>query len=163
MDIVTTQQTVSKYSNWLMVTTSVHHIYGAYIYDTPERLHVLAISIPVILLTYFFDSYFRKTSPTHKNIMVLAYAAVIFVPSLLLIGVLEGVYNHILKNILYFSNVSEDTIINVFYHFYDAELVEMPNDFLFELTGVAQGVLAIPLALQFFRYISAQQLINAGK
>lgn len=159
MDIVKTQEAVSKYSNWLMVTTSVHHIYGAYIYDTPERLHVLAISIPVMVLTYFFDGYFRKKAPPHKKIMVLLYAMVILVPSLLLIGVLEGVYNHILKNILFFSNVPEDTIINSFYYFYDdksTEMIEMPNDAIFELTGIAQGLLVIPLAIQFIRYISAQ-------
>lgn len=155
------QQMLSKYSNWLMITTSLHHVYGAYIYNTPERLHVLAVSIPVIIITYFFDRYFRKKTVPYKKVPTLLYAIVIFVPSLLLIGLLEGIYNHVLKNILFFSNVPEDTIKKTFYSFYEPELVEMPNDAIFELTGIFQGILAIALAIQFVRFVSKQ--LHPGK
>lgn len=140
-----------------MITTSVHHIYGAYIYNTPGRLHVLAISIPVIVLTRFFDWYFKTRTPPYKKAPAFLYAVLIFAPSLLLIGVVEGLYNHVLKNILFFSNVPEETIRQVFYNAYDPALLEMPNDTIFELTGVIQGILVIPLVIQFIRFVSNQR------
>ena len=42
---------VNTFSNALMIVTSIHHIYGAIVYDTPWRLHVLFVSIPVIFLS----------------------------------------------------------------------------------------------------------------
>jgi hypothetical protein len=152
MDITKTQQTLSKYSLWLMITTTIHHVYGAYIYHTPDRIHALAISIPVILLILYFDSRFSKSSPPHRTISTILYMVVIFVPTLLLIGVLEGIYNHIFKNILFSFRVSEHTIIHTFYGFYDPEIIEIPNDVFFEVTGIAQGFLAIPIAIYFARF-----------
>ena len=148
---MTIQQQLSRYSNWLIITTS------AYIYNTPERLHVLAISIPVIALTLFFDYLFKKQPEPRSKLLVGLYGAVILIPSLVLIGILEGVYNHIFKNLLFFSNVPEDIIKKVFFGFYDPALVEMPNDIIFELTGMLQGILTIPLAKLFIRYVSAKR------
>jgi hypothetical protein len=64
----------------------------------------------------------------------------------------EGIYNHILKNVLYFVGVGEETIIHKFYGFYEPGIVEMPNDVFFELTGVAQGFLAISIAVHLVRF-----------
>lgn len=136
-----------------MITTSLHHIYGAYIYDTPERLHVLAISIPVMIITYIFDRYFRNKTFPYKIVPTILYSIVILIPSLILIGIFEGIYNHVVKNILFFANVPESVIRQDFYGSYEQELLEAPNDFIFELTGVAQGVLAVLLAIQLHRFI----------
>jgi hypothetical protein len=68
------------------------------------------------------------------------------VPSLGFIGVFEGIYNHLLKNIMYFGGADDGLLQTLF----PAPTYEMPNDLLFEITGVMQGVLAIVLIKQMF-------------
>ena len=75
------------------------------------------------------------------------YWMVTLVPSLGLIGLFEGIYNHVLKNILYFTGSSRAILDNLF----QPGIYEMPNDFLFEFTGILQGVIVVPLIGQFIR------------
>jgi hypothetical protein len=135
-------------SNALMTLTSVHHIYGAIIYHTPWRLHILYLSVPVIILTLLLGSGI-KNGRMYGRVPSLIYLGVILLCSVLLIGVFEGLYNHLLKNILYFTGVSQAMMDQLF----AVGLYELPNDFIFEMTGIAQGVLAILLIARFIRLI----------
>src|SRR3712207_819041 len=90
---------VSLYSNLLMLLTSLHHIYGALLYHTPWRLHVLLISIPVILLTLLLQAFLSKRESSYKNVVVWINLGIILVASIGSIGLFEGGYNHLLKNI----------------------------------------------------------------
>ena len=71
-----------------------------------------------------------------------------------LIGVLEGGYNHLAKNAVYFT-LGEQQAWRLFpAQFYAAGEVEMPSDLVFELTGIAQfplGILAGMAALKLLR------------
>lgn len=134
-------RTVGLYSNLLMITTSVHHIYGAIIYNTPWRLHVLMLSLPVILATVLLGRM------TDRKFLFWIYWLIIFICSFALIGLFEGVYNHFAKDLLYFLGLNRDT----FQVLFPPPTYEMPNDFLFELTGVAQAVLAVPLGVWLWR------------
>ena len=53
---------------------------------------------------------------------------------LLLIGGFEGVYNHVVKNALYWAGLPEGWMTKLF----PPPTYEMPNDLLFEITGVLQ-------------------------
>jgi hypothetical protein len=44
----------------LAILTTIHHVYGAVLYDTPWRLHILVMSIPVIILTLILERQLRK-------------------------------------------------------------------------------------------------------
>ncbi len=57
--------------------------------------------------------------------------------SIWFIGLYEGVYNHLFKNLLFFAGVNGQTMASLF----PPPMYEMPNDFLFELTGVLQALL----------------------
>ena len=136
---------VTFWSILLMAMTSVHHVYGAYIYHTPWRMHVLLISIPVIIITWILYQVIKRGGG-YRAIFWL-YWMVTLIPSLGMIGLFEGIYNHVLKNILYFTGSSHATLDNLF----QPGIYEMPNDFLFEFTGILQGVIVAPLIGQFIR------------
>ncbi len=89
------------YCNALMLLTSIHHVYGAYVYNTPWRLHVLAFSIPIILLNMIWSKKVQE-----NNAVFYLLLAINFLITVSLIGLYEGVYNHLVKNILFFSGVS---------------------------------------------------------
>jgi hypothetical protein len=128
------------YSNVLMLLTSVHHMYGAYIYHTPWRLHILFFSIPVMVFNWVVVTRRTGTKP-----VFYIFCAVNLVVTVMLIGVYEGVYNHLLKNILYFTGVPTDTMNRLF----PPPVYVMPDDVVFEVTGILQGLVLIPLVYWF--------------
>lgn len=139
-----TQTQVSKtawHSIALMSLTSIHHVYGAIIYSTPWRLHILMLSIPVTALTLLLKLYFFKKKGKYRWVFKSAFLFITLVPSIGMIGVYEGLYNHVLKNILFFSGASQETLQLMF----PAPMYEMPNDFIFEVTGVMQGLIVVPM------------------
>jgi hypothetical protein len=114
---------IAWHSVVLAILTTIHHVYGAIIYNTPWRLHILMMSIPVIILTLVLEQQLRKKDGGDKCFKFWAFYFISLVPSLGMIGVFEGIYNHLLT-------------------LFPAPTYEMPNDLLFEFTGVMQGVIA---------------------
>lgn len=145
---------VGQYSIALMVLTSIHHIYGAWRYDTPWRLHVLFISIPVIIITILLYRLVKREGSA--RFLFWLFWMVTLVPSLAMIGLFEGVYNHVLKNVLYFAGAGR----SFFDRLFQPGLYELPNDFLFESTGTLQGVIAIPLAIYFVRMTASSMFVK---
>ncbi len=143
---------VTVYSVLLMVLTSIHHVWGAIIYHTPWRLHVLLLSIPVASLTLLLGYFCSKTTP--PKWIFLCYCLITLLASILLIGVFEGIYNHILKNCFFFAGLS----IDVMKKLYPEGTYEMPDNLIFELTGVLQGVVAIPLIRYFIQLLRSAAL-----
>jgi len=137
---------IAWYSVALAILTTIHHIYGAVIYDTPWRLHVLMMSIPVIILTLILERQLRKREVRSRCFRFWLLYFITLVPSLGFIGVFEGIYNHLLKNIMYFGGADDGLLQTLF----PAPTYEMPNDLLFEITGVMQGVIAIVVIKQIF-------------
>jgi hypothetical protein len=141
---------IAWYSVALAILTTIHHVYGAELYDTPWRLHILMMSIPVIIMTLILERQLRKKGSGNKGFMFWALYFITLIPSLGLIGVFEGIYNHLLKNILYFGGAGGGLLQTLF----PAPTYEMPNDLLFEITGVMQGVIAVVLIKHMF-YLTA--------
>jgi hypothetical protein len=123
----------------VLVLTSVHHIYGAAIYQTPWRMHIVYIAAPIglaIALTYSIGWSWRgstagRVATWAGSLIALAFPAAA-------IGLYEGGYNHVVKNLIYFG-FGEGAARTLF----SGETYEMPNDFVFEATGVAQFPLAV--------------------
>ena len=123
----------------LLVLTSVHHAYGAAIYDTPWRLHVVYLSLPIglaiVLMANSSDRFWTRSA---------AILALLF--PVAMIGMVEGGYNHVVKNAVYFT-LGESAARSLF----SSSAYEMPNDLFFEITGIAQfllGLLAAQRALK---------------
>lgn len=138
------------YSNALMALTTIHHIYGAVIYSTPWRLHVIFLSAPVLVVTMILEYLLKKYD---NRFLFWLYSFVILVPSISLIGLFEGIYNHILKDIMFYSGFSEETMVAMF----PPPAYEMPNDFLFEFTGVLQGIVCSLLIVVFYKFIRGRR------
>jgi hypothetical protein len=140
---------VSLYSNTMMIVTSVHHAYGAVVYDTPWRLHILMMSIPVIIFTVVVNQFLMKREYRWKKLSLWFFGAIILIFSCLSIGGFEGVYNHALKDILFFSGTDKTLLDKLF----PPPAYVMPNDFLFEATGVMQAAIFVPLGIKLLELL----------
>lgn len=127
---------VIYYANSLLLLTSIHHIYGAYIYNTPWRLHILAFTIPIFVFNIWV---FPKL--LIRKIWTFLFWSINILFTVCQIGLFEGLYNHLIKVILFYSGTSETVMARLF----PPPKYEMPNDFFFELTGVLQALVLFPL------------------
>lgn len=126
-----------------LAVTSIHHAYGAFIYATPWRLHILHAAIPAALaisaLLYAARAYRGTLS---GRLAGWVGALVILAFPVAMIGFYEGGFNHVLKNIVYFgfgADIARTT--------FPAPTYEMPNDLLFELTGIVQFPISVWAAM----------------
>lgn len=143
----TSIKTVARYSNLLMLLTSVHHVYGALRYNTPWRLHMLYLSIPLLVCTLLLSASLLKEGRRSRGLLFGCFWALMLLLSIGLVGLFEGLYNHTIKDILFYGGTSRDLLATLF----PPPTYEMPNDFWFEFTGVFQSVLLIPLLTNFWR------------
>ena len=136
----------------LMVLTSIHHAYGAYAFDTPWRLHIMFIAVPVALAIVALLLLARSTASARmRTIAQLLAIAVMLVFPAVMIGFYEGGYNHAVKNAVYFF-VGEGAARSMF----PGDMYEMPSDFIFEATGIAQLPLGWLTALLCVRSLQAR-------
>lgn len=111
------------------VTTSAHHLYGAWLYETPWRNHIAYQGFTWLIVSYLILLPTLKWSFTWIKWIFVLFAGFFFVGA---IGFYEGFYNHVLKNILYFGGVERGVLLRM----YPPPKYELPDDFLFELSGV---------------------------
>lgn len=145
--IMKTLQRTTFFTILLLVLTAVHHAYGAFVYHTPWRLHVLFVAIPVMILVYLFDRLLRKY-PDNRPIRVSYLLAVLLFP-LLLIGLYEGVYNHLIKNIIFLVTGNNSFFKGLF----PPPVYEAPDNVGFEITGILQAFVFYPLLTNFLQMI----------
>ena len=119
----------------VLLLTTVHHVYGAYLYQTPWRLHVGFVSgfAAAAILGSFMVAR-RGTDDATTAVAFWSFAVITLVFPVLLIGVFEGGYNHVLKNALYFGGASPALLHRLF----PPPTYEKPGDLIFEMTGVFQ-------------------------
>lgn len=144
---------VNFYSNVLMAITSIHHIYGAFIYKTPWRLHVLVISVPLIIFSVVITRWLTQSGL--NKFWQWIFWLVILIFSVALIGAYEGVYNHTFKNLVFFAGLSED----IQHRLFPPPTYVMPDNLLFEVTGIMQAVIFIPLSRAFIK-LSRKMMIG---
>lgn len=131
--------------------TALHHVYGGIIYGTAWRLHGAFVVVPISLALIVSFALLRRSPNTRAGVWagrVLVLVAAVF--PVFFVGAFEGGYNHALKNILYFGGLSGEAFARLF----PPPTYELPNDLLFELSGVAQvlpAAIAAAAALRFLR------------
>ena len=124
----------------LVFITSIHHIYGAIHYQTPWRLHTLHINIPLLILLGILLLYSYKQLPGARKVGNFAILLVV-ITWLGWVGAFEGFYNHFIKDLLYYGGLSNSLLLTLF----PSPTYEMPNDFIFEVTGLLQLVPLYPI------------------
>jgi hypothetical protein len=137
----------------VLVMTSVHHIYGAVIFDTPWRLHIVFVSIPVALIILGAIPLGRTAGGLPSRLASWTYVALVGIFAIAMIGIYEGGYNHLLPNIQYVLGVD---------HPLREGLYEPPDDLAFQLTGIAQFVVAIIAAWELWRLISSRGQLRSA-
>ena len=138
----------------LSAVTTVHHVYGAYIYRTPWRLHAVIISALATALIAVCLRLLRRHPNNRIGVVVSwAFITVTFLVPFLGFGLFEGAYNHALKIALYFAHTSPVLMARQF----PPPTYEMPNDAFFELTGVMQVIPGLVTGYYLYRYVEGSQ------
>jgi peroxiredoxin len=130
--------------------TAIHHAYGAIVYGTPWRMHgaVVAIAVGAVLLV--FSIVYQRT---RRKLPGYVLATLVLAIPVLGFGLFEGAYNHLLKNILYFAGAPHDTLVRWF----PPPTYELPDDAVFEITGIAHVVPATFALLATIAFVRAVQ------
>ncbi len=128
---------ITQFALTVLILTSVHHVYGAYRYQTPWRLHAAAVSavVAAVIVACLFTIR-RRRDDTRAYVAFWVLVVVTALVPVLAIGVFEGGYNHVLKNVLYFAGAPRGLMTALF----PPPLYEMPDDLFFEATGVMQVI-----------------------
>lgn len=146
-----TFQKIYQSSISIMFLTLIHHAYGAFIYEDPFRLHVAYAAIPVILILLLtFRIVQGKSSALIRQFAFAVFMLASVSMTISVIGLYEGGYNHLLKNLLFFGGTSQATLDLL----YPPAVYEMPSSYFFEVTGIFQsvfGIYAIYCLIQFWK------------
>lgn len=120
----------------VFLLTAFHHYYGAIAYQTPWRKQVVLQGGLVLLVCFLFSYLFKRYE---RKIFLSFYLTLSFTVFGLAIGIIEGAYNHLTKDILYFSGLN----LNTWRMLFPSPAYEIPNDFIFESTGILQFFFAL--------------------
>ena len=127
----------SVISNSLVyLLTSFHHYYGAIVYNTPWRKDVVPNGGAVMLVAILCLLLYRYVN---KKAFLVIYLLLTFLVFSIGIGIFEGAYNHLLKDLLYFSGMK----LSAWRMLYPAPTYEIPNNLIFETSGIAQFFVAL--------------------
>ena len=142
----------------VLLLTTVHHVYGAYVYQTPWRLHAAYVSgFTAAAILASLRIVWRGTDDAFSAIAFWLFAGVTLLIPVLTIGLFEGAYNHVVKDALYFAGASAARLNRMF----PPPTYEMPNDVFFEMTGVMQVVPASLTAWFLYRLVHVRLAAGA--
>jgi len=138
----------------LLLLTSIHHVYGGYVYATPWRYHAVPISImTVVVILGALALWRRRPSGLAGRIARIVFLLTTLAIPVISFGLFEGLYNHVVKNLLYFAGAPAAVLARLF----PPPTYEMPNDMFFEITGVLQVVPAAFAAWSLYRILRPRQ------
>jgi hypothetical protein len=144
----------------VFVVTTIHHVYGAYVYHTPWRVHAAIVGGLATALIAVSARLLREPSSGGFGTSASAvFIAITFLVPFLGFGVFEGVYNHVLKVVLYFARVSPTLMTRLF----PPPTYEMPNNAFFEITGMLQVIPGLMTGFYLYQFVRGRKgLPEAG-
>jgi uncharacterized membrane protein len=123
-----------------LVLYGAHHAYGAVRYATPWRHHAAFVALAVAGVSYAcFRAHLVAMNERVSRVAGWAFGILSLVMPVMAIGIFEGFYNHVVKDVVFFAGISAETFARMF----PPPAYERPNDLVFEMTGVLQVVPAV--------------------
>jgi hypothetical protein len=116
------------------------HAYGAAVYRTPVRLVGI---VPLGLLLALALWLLARHARTGGHVALSVAGLLIAVAFVGLAGALEGGFNHGLKLVFHFAGMRDEQLRQIF----DGPNFVVPDDVVFEMVGLANLALAIPVAV----------------
>jgi hypothetical protein len=144
----------------VLLLTTLHHFYGAVLYKTPWRNHVAFVALPVLLVLVVSHELHRRqpATPLGRTSLFLFAALTLAIP-VGVIGIFEGGYNHLVKDVLFFGGLPAAALDRLF----PDSVYEMPDDLLFEASGVLQFFLGLYTARSLARLWRERSLEQSGR
>jgi hypothetical protein len=140
---------------WLLVLAALqtlltigHFVYGAHLYDDPSREHVVLPAIGFLAVEAALGGSFLWRA--NRYALWLFGAEVAFV-DVGLFGGFHGGFNHALKDLLFLGGVDPERLAQIF----DSPDFVVPNNPLFELTGLAGLLVGLVITYMLLRLIRA--------
>jgi hypothetical protein len=106
---------LARHASAVLIITSIHHAYGAYVYDTPWRYH--AVFVAGVTAPLIFGALAVMRSRPSGLLRTLAYGVFVLGSlgvSVLMFGLFEGLYNHVVKDVLYFGGATTGLMMRLF-------------------------------------------------
>jgi hypothetical protein len=131
-----------------LVLFAAHHAYGAMRYDTPWRNHagVVAFFVGLAILAAYGAYRWRP-----RALLGGIFAGLVVVVPVVLVGAVEGGYNHAFKVAVWALGAPRDVLESLF----PPPTYELPNDVWFEASGVLQAVVAASAGVAALRFVRA--------
>lgn len=140
--------------------TVLHHFYGAVLYDSPWRNHVVVVALPVLLaLVVTHEIHLRRPSTPLGRTSLFLFAVLTLAVPVGVIGIFEGGYNHLVKDVLFFGGLPAAALDRLF----PDSVYELPDNLLFEASGVLQFFLGLYTARWLARLWREQPLEQRGQ
>lgn len=122
--------------------TFIHHLWGEIIFRGGTRLMIAIVFAVVFALTVglYMLQQKRRWAKYVYWLLVIAFWVVV-------VGLVEGGYNHAFKVGAWLAGVSPETIAS----FYNPDEYEPVSDFFFEFTGVLTTIPALAIIVSLFK------------
>lgn len=123
----------------LFTMTFVYHLYGGLRYHSPNRIKltvVFAAAFALTILLYQLGAQQAWALWSYRILVMLGWV--------LMLGLFEGGYSHLLKVVLWLAKVKPARLEKLF----PPEEYVLPNDILFETTGILTFVLGVWVGVQ---------------
>jgi hypothetical protein len=138
----------------VFLLTTVHHLYGAYIYKTAWRRHAGIVSgLAMALSVGALAVWRRRPTGVAGTIARWTFTLVTLVIQVAGFGLFEGGYNHLAKDTLYFTGAPQTVRRRLF----PPPTYEEPNNVFFEVTGVLQLIPALITAYYLYRLVRQRE------
>jgi hypothetical protein len=141
---------------WLLVLAAVqtllticHFVYGAHLYDDPSREHVV---LPALIFLAVAAALGGAWLFRPHRLALWLFGAEVALVDIGLFGGLHGGFNHALKDIFFFSGMDGERLAQIF----DSPDFAVPDNSLFESSGVAGLLLALAIGYLLVRLIRAE-------
>ncbi len=132
------------------VLTAVHHEYGARLYHAPWRRYAFLVSGAATVVAAGALAATRRQPANRIGVVGLFVFALVTVANVGF-GIWERGYNHLVKDVMFLGGASERLMRRLF----PPPRYELPNNILFEATGILQ---LVPTGVAAYSLVRAAQL-----